>query len=154
MHRDLKPENVLLDGRRRVKLGTSSRQRVQSSLARFRRLWRRQDTQSSVGGEVLLRHAPLHGAGAVPQLPRQSRRIRRRVSRSTVELCHSVATRSYDNKCDVWSLGCILYDMANDKDRFVHVSRPPHPALNLFFVAAPTDLFGVPRGQDFLGLFQ
>ena len=29
---------------------------------------------------------------------------------------------SYDAKCDVWSIGCILYDMSNNKDRFVYVS--------------------------------
>ena len=28
----------------------------------------------------------------------------------------------YDNKCDVWSIGCILYDMCNVKNRFVYVS--------------------------------
>lgn len=25
----------------------------------------------------------------------------------------------YDSKCDVWSIGCILWDMANDKNKFV-----------------------------------
>ena len=28
----------------------------------------------------------------------------------------------YDSKCDVWSIGCILYDMCNVKNRFVYVS--------------------------------
>ena len=28
----------------------------------------------------------------------------------------------YDNKCDVWSIGCILWDMANSAEKFVNVS--------------------------------
>ena len=31
-------------------------------------------------------------------------------------------TCRYDSKCDVWSIGCILWDMANNKDKFVFVS--------------------------------
>ena len=28
----------------------------------------------------------------------------------------------YDDKCDVWSIGCILWDMANKSNCFVHVN--------------------------------
>jgi len=31
----------------------------------------------------------------------------------------------YDSKCDVWSIGCILWDMANSAEKFVNVSCAP-----------------------------
>ena len=33
-----------------------------------------------------------------------------------------VLSLRYDAKCDVWSIGCILWDMSNHKDLFVYVS--------------------------------
>ena len=36
-------------------------------------------------------------------------------------VCVCVCVCRYDAKCDVWSLGCILWDMANSSNRFIHV---------------------------------
>lgn len=38
----------------------------------------------------------------------------------------------YDGKCDVWSIGCILWDMANNVDIFISVSQLSHFFLLLF----------------------
>ena len=39
----------------------------------------------------------------------------------------------YDAKCDVWSIGCILWDMANTANTFIFVSHlyvfPQHYSL-------------------------
>lgn len=40
----------------------------------------------------------------------------------TKDSCCFVLFYSYDAKCDVWSIGCILWDMANTANRFVFVS--------------------------------
>ena len=37
-------------------------------------------------------------------------------------IMYSIALCSYDSKCDVWSIGCILWDMANTANTFVFVS--------------------------------
>lgn len=44
------------------------------------------------------------------------------ISCSFFVLSSSSLPPRYDSKCDVWSIGCILYDMANNKNNFVYVS--------------------------------
>ncbi len=91
----------------------------------------------------LSRHPTIHGSRAIPKLPWSS--VKPTWSRGVVcvcvcvcvcvylSLCVCVCVRlisflpgyRYDHKCDVWSIGCILWDMANSTDTFVYVSAPP-----------------------------
>lgn len=91
---------------------------------------------------LLSRYSSLHGSRVVSQLPGvwRSKYSRVRVDQYTYNyggLYHSphvffhlptyVNSEAvfflcrYDNKCDVWSIGCILWDMANSAEKFVNV---------------------------------
>lgn len=92
IHRDIKPENILLDSRRRVKLG---------DFGVARRL-----NKSSIATSF---------CGTPPYMAPELF-----LSYLSNPIGYSQSSVGYDSKCDVWSIGCILYDMCNVKNRFVY----------------------------------
>ena len=45
------------------------------------------------------------------------------ILQGVILLCNLMYVCRYDSKCDVWSIGCILWDMANRQNKFVFVSQ-------------------------------
>ncbi|XP_011404382.2 PREDICTED: myosin light chain kinase A-like [Amphimedon queenslandica] len=91
IHRDLKPENILLDSNRQVKIGDFG---VARKLNRSSIAKTFCGTPPYMAPELFLSYLGNTGGS------------------------HNAL--GYDSKCDVWSIGCVLYDMSNDQSRFVY----------------------------------
>jgi len=52
--------------------------------------------------------------------------------------CVNCYVSSYDHSCDVWSLGCVLFDMATHSNKFICVSSVCCAVIGILIVQCGT----------------